>query len=112
MIIIIKNPQDLSLIIFHFEDIKISLNEQKCTAKFNKYYGYIVIFGKTVEMLHLNCSEFNLFITLSYFNTSINLWIIAVICSRRKIKFTKVGNFHDFACDLYLGQHVTFNILF
>lgn len=58
MIIIIKNPQDLSLIIFHFEDIKISLNEQKCTAKFNKYYGYIVIFGKTVEMLHLNSSEF------------------------------------------------------
>lgn len=93
-----KKTQDLRLITHYFEYIKIFLNKPECTAKFNKYYSYIVIFGKTVEMLHLNSSEFNLFMTLSYFYTSLNLWITAVICSRRKIKFTKVGNFHDFDC--------------
>lgn len=48
---------------FYFEDIKIYLNEPKCIAKLNKYYNYIVIFGKRVEMLYLNFSEFNLFMT-------------------------------------------------
>lgn len=63
-------------------------------------------FRKRVEMLHLNSSQINVFMTLSCFKWFLNVWSIGLVCSRR-FKFTKVGNLYDYEYICFIFRSVS-----